>query len=92
MVRTVPLVQAAKEVEIDGVRLQYVEQGSGEAMVFVHGAPSDLSKYRFLAYTQRYFGTAPWPDDGKNFSIQTLADDLTKFITSLNAGPVHLVS
>jgi pimeloyl-ACP methyl ester carboxylesterase len=72
-------------------------------MVFVHGAPSDLShwepvregiasKYRFLAYTQRYFGTAPWPDDGKNFSIQTLADDLTKFITSLNAGPVHLVS
>jgi len=103
MVRTVPLVQAAKEVEINGVRLQYVEQGSGEAMVFVHGAPSDLShwelvregiasKYRFLAYTQRYFGTAPWPDDGKNFSIQTLADDLTKFITSLNAGPVHLVS
>jgi hypothetical protein len=80
MVRTVPLVQAAKEVEINGVRLQYVEQGSGEAMVFVHGAPSDLSHwepvregiasmYRFLAYTQRYFGTAPWPDDGKNFSI-----------------------
>lgn len=99
----VSLIQAAKEVEINGVRLQYVEQGSGEAMVFVHGAPSDLrdwepvregiaSRYRFLAYTQRYFGTAPWPDDGKNFSIQTLADDLTKFITSLNAGPVHLVS
>jgi pimeloyl-ACP methyl ester carboxylesterase len=43
MVRTVPLVQAAKEVEINGVRLQYVEQGSGEAMVFVHGAPSDLA-------------------------------------------------
>jgi len=98
-----PQAQAAKEVEINGVRLQYVEQGSGEPMVFVHGAPSDLrtwepvrevvaKNYRFIAYTQRYFGTEPWPDDGKNCSIQTLADDLTKFITSLNAGPVHLVS
>ena len=98
-----PQAQAAKEVEINGVRLQYVEQGSGEPMVFVHGAPSDLrawepireriaSKYRFIAYNQRYFGTEPWPDDGKNFSIPTLADDLATFITSFNAGPVHLVS
>ena len=98
-----PQAQAAKEVEINGVRLQYVEQGSGEPMVFVHGAPSDLrtwepvrevvaKNYRFIAYTQRYFGTEPWPDDGKNFSIPTLADDLATFITSFNARPVHLVS
>jgi len=98
-----PQAQAAKEVEINGVRLQYVEQGSGEPMVFVHGAPSDLrtwepvrevvaKNYRFIAYTQRYFGTEPWPDDGKNFSIPTLTDDLATFITSFNAGPVHLVS
>ena len=93
---------AVKAVEVNGVRLSYVEQGSGEPAVFVHGAPSDLrawepvreevaKKYRFIAYTQRYFGTEPWPDDGKNFSIATLADDLATFITSLNAGPVHLV-
>jgi pimeloyl-ACP methyl ester carboxylesterase len=48
-------------------------------------------RHRFIAYTQRYFGTEPWPDAGKNFSIATRADDLAKFITSLNAGPVHLV-
>ena len=48
-------------------------------------------RYRFIAYTQRYFGTEPWPDEGKNFSIATHADDLAKFITALNAGPVHLV-
>ena len=93
---------AVKAVEVNGVRLPYVEQGSGEPAVFVHGAPTDLrtwepvregvaKKYRFIAYTQRYFGTEPWPDDGKNFSIATLADDLATFITSLNAGPVHLV-
>ncbi len=98
----VPMAQAAKEVEVNGVRLQYIEQGSGEPIVFVHGAPHDLrawepvreaiaKRYRFIAYTQRYFGTKPWPDEGKNYSIATHADDLAKFITSLNAGPVHLV-
>ena len=61
---------------------------------FARGSRSErgsLSKYRFVAHTQRYFGTEPWPDDGKNFSIATLANDLATFITSLNAGPVHLV-
>jgi pimeloyl-ACP methyl ester carboxylesterase len=38
----VPRGQAAKEVEIDGVRLEYVEQGSGEPIVFVHGGLHDL--------------------------------------------------
>src|SRR5260370_476448 len=58
----------AKEVEVDGARLRYVEHGSGEPIVFVHGAPHDLrawepvrgeiaKRYRFIAYTQRYFGT-----------------------------------
>ncbi|MEH2627638.1 pimeloyl-ACP methyl ester carboxylesterase [Bradyrhizobium sp. AZCC 1719] len=93
---------AAKEVEVNGVRLQYVDHGSGEPIVFVHGVPSDLrswepvregfaKKYRFIAYTQRYFGTRPWPDDGKNLTVATLADDLAKFIATLNVGPVHLV-
>ena len=93
---------AAKEVDVNGVRLHYIEQGSGEPIVFVHGAPHDLrawepvketiaKRYRFIAYSQRYFGTEPWPDEGKNFGVATHADDLAKFITLLNAGPVHLV-
>jgi pimeloyl-ACP methyl ester carboxylesterase len=98
----VPQGEIAKEIETNGVRLEYIEQGSGEPIVFVHGGVQDLrawepvreavaKRYRFIAYTQRYFGTKPWPDDGKNFSIATHADDLAKFITALNAGPVHLV-
>jgi pimeloyl-ACP methyl ester carboxylesterase len=92
----------ASQVEVNGIRLQYIEEGSGEPIVFVHGAPHDLrawepvreeiaKRYRFIAYTQRYFGTELWPDEGKNYSIVTQADDLAKFIKSLNAGPVHLV-
>jgi len=92
----------AKEVEVNGIRLSYIEQGSGEPIVLVHGAFSDLrvweplqeeisKRHRFIAYTQRYFGTGAWPDDGRNFSVQTHVDDLAKFIMSINAGPVHLV-
>jgi len=38
----VPNAPAAKHVEVNGVRLQYVEHGSGEPIVFVHGALQDL--------------------------------------------------
>ncbi len=93
----------AKEVEVNGVRLQYVEHGSGEPIVFVHGAFSDLrvwepireeiaKRYRFIAFTQRYFGTDAWSDEGNNFNVPAHADDLAKFIRWLNAGPVHLVT
>jgi len=94
---------SAKEVEVNGTLLHYVEQGSGEPIVFVHGAFSDLrvwepireeiaKRYRFIAYTQRYFGTGTWSDEGKNFGVTTDADDLIKFIASLNVAPVHLVT
>src|SRR5687767_10098283 len=74
----------SKDIEVNGARLAYVEEGSGETIVFVHGAVSDLrtwdairedvaKKYRFIAYTQRYFGTGPWNDDGKGFSVATHA-------------------
>jgi pimeloyl-ACP methyl ester carboxylesterase len=93
---------STKEAEVNGVRLPYVEQGSGEPIVFIHGAISDLrawepirdeiaKKYRFVAYTQRYFGIGAWKDDGKQFGVATHASDLAKLITALNTGPVHLV-
>ena len=89
--------------EVNGVQLTVVEQGKGTPVVFVHGALSDYrvwdlqreavaQRYRFVSYTQRYFGTDPWPDDGKNFSATTHAADLAEFVRGLNSGPVHLVS
>src|SRR6266700_697585 len=98
---TTPWAQAAKEVEVNGVRIQYLEDGSGEPVVFVHGALGDLrswepvregiaSKYRFVAYTQRYYGTEPWPDDGR-----TSAFRLTQTISlgsSRHSTPVPFIS
>jgi pimeloyl-ACP methyl ester carboxylesterase len=90
------------QARVNGVTLDYVEQGQGAPVVFVHGATIDhrawegqreavARYYRYIALTQRYFGTSPWPDAGEKYSLTTHADDLTTFIRNLNAGPVHLV-
>ena len=92
-----------KHVEVNGANITYTEQGTGVPVVFVHGSMSDrriweaqradiASRYRYIAYDQRYFGAEPWRDDGKNFNQMTHAADLVAFIQSLKAGPVHVVA
>jgi pimeloyl-ACP methyl ester carboxylesterase len=87
---------------VDGVTIGYLEQGLGTPVVFVHCAVADhrvweaqredvSSRYRYIAVDLRYFGAAPWPDDGTNYSLATHAHDLAGFIRQLGAGPVHVV-
>jgi pimeloyl-ACP methyl ester carboxylesterase len=91
-----------RQMRANGVDLSYVEQGRGAPVVFVHGAIGDLrywapqrdafaKQHRFVAYTYRYHGTGPWPDDGKAYSAQTHAADLAALIAALKAGPAHIV-
>ncbi len=88
---------------VEGAELSYIEQGEGGPIVFVHGAISDARVWeayadrisaegRFIAYTQRYFGTADWPDNGAGFTRETHIADLIAFIERLDAGPVDLVT
>lgn len=91
-----------KCMSVNGVSLTYLEQGQGVPVVFVHGSVGDYrawelqrqpvaQPYRYIALNQRYFGTAPWPDNAAEFSAATHADDLAAFIRGLGAGPVNLV-
>ena len=91
-----------KKMGVNGVSLSYIEQGQGTPVVFVHGAFSDLrawepqraavaQRFRFIAYTQRYFGSDPWSDKGEHYSQVTHSADLAAFIRQLNVGPVYLV-
>jgi pimeloyl-ACP methyl ester carboxylesterase len=93
----------SRHLRVNGVDLSYIEQGTGAPVVFVHGAMSDLrawepqrqaiaTQYRFIAYTYRYHGTAPWPDEGQHYSAATHAADLAAFIRQLNVSPAHLVA
>jgi pimeloyl-ACP methyl ester carboxylesterase len=90
-------------LRVNGVELAYIEQGTGAAVIFVHGAFSDLriweaqrpavaQQYRFIAYNQRYHGTDPWLDAGQRYGAATHAADLAALIRQLNAGPVSLVA
>ena len=92
-----------KVVRINDIDVPYIEQGNGIPVVFVHGSMSDYriwdqqrlavaAHYRFIAYTQRYFGSKEWHDNGAKFSQATHAADLIAFIEALHAGPVHVVA
>ena len=91
-----------EHVRVNDVTLACMAQGSGVPVIFVHGSNSDhrlwepqrasvARRFRYIAYDQRYFGTARWPDDGAGFSPQVQIDDLAALLGTLNAGPAHLV-
>jgi pimeloyl-ACP methyl ester carboxylesterase len=92
-----------RHLQVNGVDLAYVDQGSGAPVVFVHGLVSDAriweqqrpavaQHYRFIAYNERDHGPEPWPDEGQHYTVATHAADLAAFLRALQAGPVHLVA
>jgi pimeloyl-ACP methyl ester carboxylesterase len=91
-----------KTVSVNGADLAYIESGTGDAVIFVHGAISDLriwvkqmaafaENHRAIAYSRRY----AWPNadipDGVDDQIWPHVDDLAELITKLDAAPAHLV-
>jgi pimeloyl-ACP methyl ester carboxylesterase len=90
------------KLDINGTRLEVIEHGTGEPVVFVHGSASDYRTwqlqldalghlYRVIAYSRRYH----WPNDGipndADYSMEEHVDDLRALLRSLDAGSVHLV-
>ena len=89
-------------ISVNGTSLAYVEQGSGETVVFVHGAfgewrnwegmrSSVASRYRFVALSLRYHHPNEWADDGRHYSLAQHVEDVAAFIRALDVGKVHLV-
>lgn len=89
-------------VDINGTPFEYVEQGNGEPVVFVHGSISDYrtwqfqrdefgKRFRAIAYSRRYH----WPNEqipeGIDYSMTEQVDDLQSLLRSLGAAPAHLV-
>lgn len=88
-------------VHVNGVDLEYVDEGSGIPVLFSHGGSSDFrywepqrqvfaARHRFIAYSRRFHGRGPWPADADD-SADAHAADLVAIIRQLEAGPVHLV-
>lgn len=86
---------------MNGVELEYLEDGTGTPVVFSHGGGSDLrywepqreafaARYRFVAYSHRFHGTVPRPATG-DYSAHAHTTDLVSIMRRPEAGPVHLV-
>jgi pimeloyl-ACP methyl ester carboxylesterase len=84
-----------------GVRLHYVEQGSGlEAVIFSHSYLVDWShfkpqidalsdRYRCIAFDHRGHGASERPKDG--YDMENLYADTVAFIEAMKCAPVHFV-
>ena len=94
-------VRGWMRVRVNGVELEYVDEGDGVPVVFSHGGSSDLrywepqrevfaGRYRFIAYSHRFHGTGSWPATG-DYSADAHSADLVEIMRVLDSGPVHLV-
>jgi pimeloyl-ACP methyl ester carboxylesterase len=90
-----------KHIQVNGVSLEYVDEGTGTPVVFSHGGHSDLrywqpqqaafaARYRLVTYSRRFHGASASPADG-DYSTAAHVADLLAIIRRLEAGPVHLV-
>ncbi len=88
-------------LHVNGVNLEYVDEGTGVPVVFSHGGYSDLrywepqreafaARYRLVAYSHRFHGSGAWPTEG-DYSAEAHVADLLAIMRRLEAGPVHLV-
>jgi pimeloyl-ACP methyl ester carboxylesterase len=86
---------------VNGVELAYVEQGSGEPVIFVHGTGADLrtwgyqmepfgERFRAIAYSRRYHHPNAVDEKG-TYTGLVHASDLEAFIEKVAGGPAHLV-
>lgn len=100
--RPAPEAGAYETIALNGCEVAYVERGSGDPVIFVHGGISDLriwekqmapfsENHRAIAYSRRY----AWPNadvpDGVDDQMQPHVDDLAALIHKLGAAPAHLV-
>ncbi len=96
--------QAAElqKIDVDGVELHYVEKGSGEPLILLHGGLFDYrswepqfeefaKKYRVISYSRRFSYPNKNSLDLKYRPAITDAEDLRRFLAKLGLKRVHLV-
>jgi pimeloyl-ACP methyl ester carboxylesterase len=97
----VPQLQA-KTTHVNDTHVAYVEQGTGDPVVFVHGSLGDYrswglqlapfaERYQVVAYSRRYHWPNAEPGDGALYAAAQHAADLGTLIETLGLAPAHVV-
>ncbi len=89
-----------KTINVDGIKTSYTDEGSGDAVLFVHGlagykenweenVPVFAERYRTIALDLPGFGYSAKPD--VPYGIPFFAEFVTKFLRALGIERAHLV-
>ncbi len=101
-IRAWELPQGVKALPVNEYQMAYLDQGSGETVILVHGTVGDYrdfqgqvtafsSQYRVIAPSLRHYYPEPWDGKSTTLTMPQHVSDLAVFIRTLNAGKVHLV-
>ena len=88
----------------NGVRIRYVEQGSGPPVVLLHGVSGDVdsswvetgvlpnlaSDYRVIAFDSRGNGKSDKPHDPQSYGLQ-MGQDVVRLLDHLHIARAHIV-
>lgn len=91
-----------KRVAAGGTNLAYIEKGSGEPLVFIHGAVSDFrtwqeqfeafsNDYRVISYSRRGHQPNEREENDANYTRARHTADLVGFLKALNLEKAHLI-
>ena len=91
-----------RKVKVRNVELTYIQQGTGEPLILLHGGQADYrswlphlpafsTKFRTIAYSRRYNYPNDNPIAPGGHSAFVEADDLAAFLKKLGLKRVHLV-
>lgn len=89
-------------LETNSTKLEYIEKGQGDPVIFVHGSLGDLrswslqmeqfsKQYRAIAYSRRYHYPHAESVDSLDYSVNRHAEDLASFIRGLGIQKSHVV-
>jgi pimeloyl-ACP methyl ester carboxylesterase len=96
------LIQKTRKVTIDGLTFNYVESGSGPALILIHGSISDYrewskqietfaQRYHVIAYSRRYHWPNPGPASDTDASLDRQVSDLLEFIKATGIEKASLI-
>lgn len=97
------LAGGAKTVRVNGTELTYIEMGSGDPLIFIHGSVGDYRSfapqfdefakhYRCISYSRRFHPPNEWTDPDPVYSPASHADDLAALIKTLGLVRPHIVA
>lgn len=89
-------------VEVNGVRIHYVQGGTGEPLVLLHGWPQTwfewhrllpalAAHYTVIAPDIRGAGASSKPEPSAGYDAYTLAEDVYQLVQQLGLPPIRLV-